>query len=197
MEDSSKNYQGMRRRWSYIAKSNTMHMGKFEIYLDNISRDDFNACLLEQVTIGILRNVKCMITLGINNDMLFELNECLVTAINFSHYDIAKYLIEMGADVHINDDSLIVRCCEQETDNDELLSTLIAAGIDVMKHYKTCIDLCCKHKLHKCGAILVKYSKAYDERHPVQAYTVYVDSLDEPLDPSPSASEEEPKIQTN
>jgi len=143
--------------------------------------------LLAAARTGIIRDVELIIPVAIDRELSNEMGDALIEAAKFGHLTVMKTLVTFGAPINhrcdsalcqavkselndsvifllengaggvIDDGYLIELCCETG-DNDDILETLIASGVDVMCGYQKAYQICLRKFHTKCAAILLKHS---------------------------------------
>lgn len=136
---------------------------------------------------GILRDVEYMAPIVIGNDLKNAINKAFCAAAENCHIAVmdllitngadccydnnlpikqaviggnvesVKYLLEIGADIHTDDDQLLFLCC-QNGDYADVADLLIKKGVDVLKHYHKTLNCCFNLKRNDCASILIRYS---------------------------------------
>ena len=143
--------------------------------------------LISACRMGVIRDVELILPTAVVHDLTTQMHESFCVAamnchlaimnlllqhgvdINYNNQvalrkavssgcvESVQFLLNNGADVHHDNDKLLLLCC-QSGDYNDVVGTLIENGIDVFKHYHETYDCCLKQNREKCGVALIKYS---------------------------------------
>ena len=164
--------------------------------------------LVAAANTGVIRDVELYVPIAIGNNLENKINESLCEASQNAHVTVMAYLLkngadihhnnelplrkaiaagciesvdfllDNGADVHVNNDELLVYCCTSG-DYPNIVSSLISHKIDVLKNYKTALEICYNKKHMDSASKLVQYSNIESLTQSTDKYSITREDIDD------------------
>lgn len=180
----------------------------FKNIIDRSNKQAISILFVAASRKGIIRDVEYMIPLVVANEVPNVMEDALVAAAENCHIRIVKMLlrnganieykknlplrkavekghtesviclVEFGANVHIDNDELILHCC-RSGDYPDVLKILVSYGLNLLSNYSIAYETCLLFDHQKSIEYLVKYSSKNLQQQPTTSNPFKDDLFDD------------------
>lgn len=126
-----------------ICFSDMYNLLEYFLNLNNYSMTHLDLALSSSIRYNNYSFIKHLVNLGANINDVININEALIIACRVNRTNCLKFYIELGADIHYQNDQALITACEEG--NVDIVKYLLDLGLDVNTRNTQSLIMACRY----------------------------------------------------